>query len=162
MALSVSDYIGMYWSNLESSLDSLNDDIFDELVTDSANVLAKYKTDHLTTIQLTQVKALIVCSQAGSMSAIPGWQESKFLTSFKTGSLTKVKPSEVYDYFTEEVKQFIPNYNEIATVDKTVSLAENVYRKNTSYYAPKLDQRDRRILTTALSELKDEEFEGDR
>lgn len=162
MALTVADYVKMYWPDLKTTLDGLNANIFDELVADSANIIAKYNTSHLTTVQIVQTKALILCSQAAVMSSIPGFEESKFLTTFKHGSVTETKPEDVLDYFTEEIKQYIPNYNNIAVIDATVPLVEVTYRKNTAYLGPRLDQRDRRILTTPLSEVVEEEFEGDR
>lgn len=162
MALSVSDYVDMYWPDLETTLDGLNVNIFDELVTDSTNILAKYSSSHLTTVQQVQVKALIVCAQAASMSSVPGYEDGKFLTTYKKGSITEAKPEDVLDYFTEEIKTYIPNFNGIAEINKAVTLAETVIRKNTAYLGLKLDQRDRRLLTSALSEVVDEEFGGDR
>lgn len=162
MALTVADYVDLYWPNLETYLDSLNANVFDELVTDSITVLSKYNTDHLTTVENVMVKALIVCSKASSMAGVPGFKEDKFLTQFKTGSVTKVKPEDVYDFFTSEIKQYIPNYNEIAEID-TDWFPTETYRKNTAYLAPKLDTRDRKLLgDVLLTETRDDEWDGER
>jgi len=162
MALTIADYVNLYWPNLETYLDGLNANVFDELVTDSTTILAKYNTSHLTTVESVIVKALIVCSKASSMSGVPGFKEDKFLSQFKTGSVTKTKDGKTLDIFTEEIKQYIPNYNEIAEINKDWFPSES-FRKNSAYLAPKLDSRDRKLLgNIPLSEIRDEQWDGER
>jgi len=158
--VTIEKYIDLFWPTLKTTLDGFHPSVFPELIDDTVNILAKYNTKHLTETQKKMVRALIVCSQASSMAYIPGFKEDKFLSQFKTGSITKTKDG--LDLFTEEIKQYIPNYNEIAEIDRSW-FPETTFRKNSAYLAPKLDTRERKLLgNILLTEIRDDEWDGER
>jgi len=70
MAATIDTYIEAYWSGLTAALAAISADLMTSLKAQATSQLANYDTSSLSADELLAVQALIVCIEAGGMSAL--------------------------------------------------------------------------------------------
>ncbi len=89
----VDHYVEAYFSGLKTNLDAIDSALYADLVANAAVNILNYNTGHLTTAQLNQAQALLVCIDAAEMPSVAGFSQEKFFDSLKIYDRTMKKVS---------------------------------------------------------------------
>jgi hypothetical protein len=163
MAATIDTYIEAYWSGLTVALAALNDDLMTSLKAQAAAQVAKYDTSSLSSDELLAVRALMVCIEAGGMSALDEWSEDRHYS--QTVNLAKVnKPASVDPWIGELTRKLARC--RYSGDDGTIAARYAVkYRRPSVHIAPRLDQNEIPGIDSEASDfrpdiLEDMDMEG--
>ena len=161
MAATIDTYIEAYWSGLTAALAALSADLMTSLKAQATAQLANYDTASLSSDELLAVQALIVCIEAGGMSALDEWSEDRHLKQ----SVTKQNKSEKMDHWIGECDRKLARCR-YSGDDGTMAARYAVkYRRPSVHIAPRLDQNDIPGIDSEASDfrpdiLEDMDMEG--
>lgn len=162
-AATVADWVNVYWSGLKTQLDTLNSSLYTELASDAAADVTKYDTGHLTANQLVRLQALLVCVECGGMSGLGGWSQERHLMGLKIADRTWKKDSQSpMDVWIGELCRLLKiTQKQFLTLSSSTRAAKyNLYKTNSVYLAPPLDNRPSLGKDYDLQDARDEYTES--
>jgi len=153
----VDNYVSVYWSTLKASLDAVDDAIYTDLVANAAVSLELFDHSFLTTAQINQAQALLVCIDAAEFLSIGGNSNEKYYSSWKVYDRT-LKKDIGLDPFTGAFCRLLKiTFKEYSS--KTSATRSVIYTKtksNSIYLSQNLDQRAQVFKDYELSDLATE------
>jgi hypothetical protein len=148
-------YLSLYWSGLKAQLDAVDTGVYSDLVYNAVESLDNFNTSHLSSAQVKQAVALLVCIDCSEMSGLAGWSQEKYFDSLKIYDRTMKKESGL-DHFTGSFCRLLKiSLKEFNT--KTSAQRAEIYEKtrsDTIYLAPDLDQRGKVFKDYDLSKVR--------
>lgn len=140
MVATVDLWAEVYWPGLKAQLDLISTDLYGALKTSAAAEILNYDTSRLTADQILRVQALLICVPSAGMPGLAGWSEERHQKTLKIDTRTWTK-TEGLDAFIGELRTYLP-----AWTDKNIKTTNDkifqVFKTNSIFLAPKLDQRD--------------------
>ena len=162
MAATIDTYIEAYWSGLTAALAALSADLMTSLKAQATSQLANYDTASLSADELLAVQALIVCIEAGGMSALDEYSEDRH---YSQAVLLKLnKPASVDPWIGELTRKLARC--RYSGDDGTIAARYAVkYRRPSVHIAPRLDQNEIPGIDSEASDfrpdiLEDMDMEG--
>lgn len=152
MAATVDLWTETYWPGLKTQLDVISADLYSALKASAAAEILNYDTSRLTADQILRAQALLICVPSAGMPGLAGWSEERHQKTLKIDTRTWTK-TEGLDAFIGELKNYLPAWtdnNAKATNDKIFT----VFKTNSIFLAPKMDQRDQ-VFRDEEKELSD-------
>jgi len=142
MASSVSDWVKVYWSTLETQLDAIDTDLFDELAAEAVTRIAEFDTSFLSTSAITRAQALYVCVESGGFSSVGGYAAERHYDTLKLFDRTWKKQTN-YDMWIGELCRLLRVTPKELLAKSATARASlyNKYKINSVFLAPDLSQR---------------------
>ncbi len=137
-------WLAAYWTGLKDSLDDINVALYNDLVANATSTLSLFDTSFLTSSQIVQAKALLICIDAAEFSSVAGNSQEKYYSKLKIYDRTMEKAIGLDSFtgsFCRLLKITLNEYN-----SKTSTVRNVIYtktRSNSIYLAPNMDNRGR-------------------
>jgi len=154
----VEHYIEAYFSGLKTNLDAIDSALYADLVANAAVNILNYDTSHLTTAQLNQAQALLVCIDGGGMASIPGFSNERHYKKLKIYDRTWQNDDKIdglIGEFCRLLKITIKEYNSKTATSRAANYTKT--RTNLVYLpGTDLDQRARVFKDFDLEDVRDD------
>lgn len=141
-AATVEKYVAAYFPGLKTSLDAIDSALYTDLAANAAVTITYFDTSFLTTAQLNQGQALLICIDGAGIPSVAGWSMERHFSKRK-----------IYDQNwekTEGLDLFIGEFCRVLHITlkefnaKTSTQRASIYSKsktNSIYLSPALDGR---------------------
>jgi len=155
MAATIDTYIEAYWPGLTAALAAISSDLMTSLKAQATSRIGLYDTSLLSSDDILAAKALVVCIEAGGMSALDEWSEDRYYSQ----TVAKLnKPASVDPWIGEfNRKMAVCRYSGEDGV-KAARFAHK-WRRPSVHLAPRLDQVPIPGIDSEASDLRPDDFE---
>ncbi len=151
----VASYVKMYWSGLKEQLDLIDSAIYADFAANATVSLELFDHSFLTSAQVNQAEALLICVEAAGSPSISGNSSERHFDTLKIYDRTMKKISGLdwsIGEFCRLLKITLSEFNA-----KTATTRANQYtlhKSSSIYLAPDLDSRGKVFKDYELSDLR--------